>query len=364
MNDATPDGGARGHAAVDVARYNRPMPARLSDLPRLLAAPAIAPVWLIAGAEHLLVLEAADRVRARAKELGYLEREVFDADARFDWNELAASGQAMSLFASRRLIEVRLPTGKPGKDGAAALSAWAQSPPPDTVLLLTAQDWSKQHEAAWVGAFDRAGVVLPLWPLKREQMPAWIAARFAARGVKATPDAIDLLVERVEGNLLAAAQEVDKLALLVNGATLDAGLLEASVADDARFDVFRLAEAAIGGDAARALRMVAGLQAVGEEASPLLGWLLTQLRALRRLADAGPRLDQAMQAERIWDTRQAMFRRALKAGDAAHWDRCLVLAARIDRIAKGRADGDAWREIQRLVAAIAEPRRGSMLLGT
>ncbi len=339
------------------------MPARLSDLPRLLAAPALAPVWLIAGAEHLLVLEAADRVRARAKELGYLEREVFDADARFDWNELVASGQAMSLFASRRLIDVRLPTGKPGKDGAAALSAWAQLPPPDTVLLLTAQEWSAKHDGAWVHAFDRAGVVLPLWPLKREELPAWIGARFASRGVKATPEAIELLVERVEGNLLAAAQEVDKLALLVNGATLDAGLLEASVADDARFDVFRLAEAAIGGDAARALRMVAGLQAEGEEAIPLLGWLLTQLRALRRLADARD-LAQAMRDERIWDARQALFRRALKAGDAAHWDRCLVLAARIDRIAKGRADGDAWREIQRLVAAIAEPRRAGALLGT
>ncbi|MBN8481800.1 MAG: DNA polymerase III subunit delta [Xanthomonadales bacterium] len=339
------------------------MPARLSDLPRLLAAPAIAPVWLIAGAEHLLVLEAADRVRARAKALGHLEREVFDADARFDWNELAASGQAMSLFASRRLIDVRLPTGKPGKDGAAALAEWANSPPPDTVLLLTAQEWSKQHEAAWVNAFDRAGVVLPLWPLKPEELPGWIGARFASRGVKATREAVERLAERVEGNLLAAAQEVDKLALLVDGATLDADLLESSVADDARFDAFRLTDAAIGGDAARALRIVAGLQAEGEEAVPLLGWLLTQLRALRRLADAGPRLDQAMRNERIWDSRQAMFRRALKAGDAAHWDRCLVLAARIDRISKGRADGDAWREIQRLVAAIAEPRRAGALLG-
>ena len=339
------------------------MPARLSDLSRLLAAPDLAPVWLIAGAEHLLVLEAADRLRVRAKELGYLEREVFDADARFNWNELAASGQAMSLFASRRFIDVRLPSGKPGKEGAATLAAWCESPPPDTVLLVTTQEWSKQHEGAWVTAIERTGVVLPVWPLRRDEMPAWIGARFASRGVKATPEAVELLVERVEGNLLAAAQEVDKLALLVNGAVLDVGLLEASVADDARFDAFRLADAAIAGDAARALRMVVGLQAEGEEAIPLLGWLLMQLRLLRRLSEAGANLAQAFRAERVWDARQPMFRRALKAGDAAHWERCLVHAARIDRIAKGRADGDVWREIQRLIAAIAEPRRAGMLLG-
>jgi DNA polymerase III subunit delta len=339
------------------------MPARLSDLPKLLAAPELEPVWLIAGAEHLLVIESADRLRVRARELGYVEREVFDADHRFDWNALAMSGNAMSLFATRRMIDVRLPSGKPGKDGAAALIAWCASPPPDTVLLVTTQEWSKQHEGAWVAAFERAGVVLPVWPLRREEMPAWIGARFTSRGVKATPEAVELLVERVEGNLLAAAQEVDKLALLVNGAMLDVGLLEASVADDARFDAFRLADAAIAGDAARALRMVVGLQAEGEEAIPLLGWLLTQLRLLRRLSDAGANLSQAFRAERVWDARQPMVRRALKAGDAAHWQRCLVHAARIDRIAKGRADGDVWREIQRLVAAIAEPRRAGVLLG-
>ncbi len=338
------------------------MPARPADLPKLLAAPELRPVWLIAGAEHLLVLEAADRLRARARELGHLEREVFDADARFDWNELAASGQAMSLFASRRLIDVRLPTGKPGKDGAATLAAWAASPPPDTVLLVTAQDWSKQHEGAWVTAFDRAGVVLPMWPLKREEMPAWIGARLASRGVKATPDAVERLVERVEGNLLAAAQEVDKLALLLDGAVLDVDTLEASVADDARFDAFRLTDAALGGDAARALRIVAGLKAEGEEAIPLLGWMLTQLRAVHRLSLAGANLAQAFRNERVWDVRQPLFRRALKAGDAAHWERCLVQAARIDRIAKGRGDGDVWREIERLVAAIAAPRRGGELL--
>jgi DNA polymerase-3 subunit delta len=340
------------------------MPARITDLPRLLGANELKPVWLIAGAEHLLVLEAADRLRARTRELGFAEREIHDVDHRFDWNELAMSGAALSLFANRRVIELRMPTGKPGKEGSAAISDWCANPPPDTLLLITAQDWSRDHEkAAWYGAVDRVGVAMPVWPLKREELPAWIAARMKAHGLQATRDAIELLAERTEGNLLAAAQEIDKLALLVGDAVLDIDTLEASVADDARFDAFRLTDAAIAGDAARALRIVEGLHAEGAEAIPLLGWLLSQLRVLSRLAHAGGNLNQAFKAERIWDAKQAGFQRALKAGNAAHWERCIVQVGHIDRIAKGRADGDVWREIERLITAIAMPKRGAELLG-
>jgi DNA polymerase-3 subunit delta len=320
------------------------------------------PAYLIAGAEHLLVLEAADALRARAKELGYVERDVLDVEAGFDWNRLGDAGRSLSLFASRKLIDLRLPTGKPGKDGSAAIVEYCESPPPDTVLLITANDWSKAHEGAWVKALDAVGAHVPVWPLKTEELPDWIGARMASRGIKATPDAIALLADRVEGNLLAAAQEIDKLALLLGGRTLDAEMLEASVADDARYDAFRLTDAAIGGDAGRALHIVAGLRAEGEELIPLLGWVLTQLRALLRLSAAGANLAAAFQSERIWPARQALFRRALKSGDRAHWERCLAQAGRIDRIAKGRGDGDAWREFERLIAAIAAPRRAAELL--
>lgn len=344
-------------------RYNPTMPARLDNLPRLLAADALKPVWLIAGAEHLLVMEAADSLRARSRELGYAEREIHDVDLKFDWNELAMSGAAMSLFSSRRVIELRMPTGKPGKEGSAAISAWCADPPPDTLLLITAQEWSKSHEGAWYKSVDQVGVAIPVWPLRREELPAWINARMKSRGLKATRDAVELLAERVEGNLLAAAQEIDKLSLLVGQATLDVDTLEASVADDARFDVFRLTDAAIAGDATRALRVAGGLKAEGAEPIPLLGYLLSQLRVLVRLTAAGGNLNQAFRNERIWDAKQAGFKRALKAGNAAHWERCIVQAGLIDRISKGRAGGDAWREIERLIAAIANPRAGSGLLG-
>ena len=339
------------------------MPARITDLPRLLAANELKPVWLIAGAEHLLVMEAADQLRARTRELGFAEREIHDVDHRFDWNELAMSGAAMSLFSTLRVIELRMPTGKPGKDGSAAISAWCADPPPDTLLLITAQEWSKSHEGAWYGAVDRVGVAMPVWPIKREEMPAWISSRMQSRGLKATHDAIGLLAERIEGNMLAAAQEIDKLALLVGDAVLDIDTLESSVADDARFDAFRLTDAAIGGDATRALRMVEGLRGEGAEAIPLLGWLLSQLRVLFRLANAGANLNQAFKTERIWDAKQNLFKRALKGGDAAHWERCIIHLGRIDRIAKGRGDGDVWREVERLIMAIAMPQRGAELLG-
>lgn len=337
------------------------MPARLSDLSRLLAASELKPVWLFAGAEHLLVMEAADRLRARARELGYLEREIHDVDARFDWDDLARSGASMSLFASRRIIELRMPTGKPGKEGSAAISAWCADPPPDTLLLISAEEWSKSHEGAWYGAVDKCGVALPVWPIKREEMPGWIASRMKSRGLDATADAVELLAERVEGNLLAAAQEIDKLVLLAAGRKLDAATLEASVAEDARFGVFRLSDAAIAGETERALRMVEGLRAEGAEAIPLMGWLLNQLRVLHRLASA-PNLAQAFQAERIWDAKQPLFKRALKAGDAMHWQRCIAHLGHIDRITKGRALGDVWREIERLVTAIAMPRQGAALI--
>lgn len=332
------------------------MPTSLAAFRKQLAGPELAPVYLIAGAEHLVVLEAADALRARARELGYTERDILDVEAHFDWTRLADASRAMSLFASRKLIDLRLPTGRPGKDGSAAIVAFCESPPPDTVLLITANDWSRQHEGAWVKAVEQAGVFMPAWPLKREELPNWIGTRMASRKLTATPDAIAWLAERIEGNLLAAAQEIDKLALTAEGRTIDVETLEASVADDARYDVFRLTDAAIAGDAARALHILAGLRAEGEEVIPMLGWVLSQLRQLSRLA-AEPGSPGGGYG------REAAMRRAIKNADPSHWDRCLAQAARVDLVAKGqnldaagRSWGNAWIEFERLIAAIAKPR--------
>jgi DNA polymerase-3 subunit delta len=338
------------------------VPTTLAAFRKQLASPDLAPVCLIAGAEHLLVIEAADALRARARELGYAEREVLDVESGFDWNRLADAGRELSLFATRKLIDLRLPTGKPGKDGSAAIVAFCESPPPDTVLLVTANDWSKAHEGAWVRAIENVGVFVPVWPMKRDQLPIWIGARMSHNGLAATSDAIAWLAERVEGNLLAAAQEIDKLALTAQGGKIDVAMLEASVADDARYDVFRLTDAAIAGDAARALRILAGLRAEGEEVIPMLGWVLNQLRQLSSMAaEPGGSSGGGY-------GREAALRRALRNADSTHWDRCLAQAARVEMFAKGqnldtagRSWGDAWIEFERLIAAIAKPRAAKAL---
>lgn len=331
------------------------MPLSPQRFQQQLNADALPTAILLASAEPLLLQEAADAVRARARELGFAEREVIEADARFNWDELFRSSATLSLFASRRLIDLRLPSGKPGKEGSAAIIAWCKDANPDAALLVTCEEWSKKHETAWVEAVDRQGWFVPLWPLKREELPAWVAARLRSRGIKAEAAAVEVLIERTEGNLLAAAQEIDKLAMLNPSGVLDVAALGALVADSARFDVFQLADAAFGGDAARVLRMLGGLRAEGEEPLALMGWINRQLETALRLASAA-NLAAQIRAEHLWPARERLFRSALQRGDAAHWRDCLLRAARIDRIAKGRENGDAWRELERLAVAIAQPR--------
>ncbi len=335
------------------------MPWTPAQLDKHLAGGDLKPVYLLAGEEHLLLLEAADAIRARARQLAYDEREVYEVESGFDWNDLARAGASLSLFGARRVIDLRLPTGKPGKEGSEAIIAFVERPPPDTVLLITSTNWSKAHETAWVDAVERAGAFVPFWPLRPQDLPGWIAARAIKAGLKLSNDAVALLIERVEGNLLAAAQEIEKLVLLAGGRMLDADALEELVADSARFDVFRLADAALAGETVRALRMVAALKAEGEHVPQLLSWIVTQLNIMVRLAntvEAGQSADTALRNERVWQSRFGLYRAALTRGRTSYWEALLALATRVERVGKGRAAGDAWREFERLIAAMTEPR--------
>jgi DNA polymerase III subunit delta len=333
---------------------------------RAFASGAFPPAALIAGAEPLLRIEAADRVRAAARAAGFSERRVFDVDARFDWAEVAADAGALSLFASRRLIELRLPTGKPGKEGGAFIQEFCERPAPELMLLIVCEDWSRKHEGAWSNAVQRVGLTQILWPLKAHEMPGWLGARLQAQGLSASREALELLVERVEGNLLAAAQEIDKLALLRPTETIDAEYMARVVADSARYDVFGLAEAAIGGDAGRCLQMLAGLRAEGEAVPPLLSWLATQVQQLLRGAEAraaGGNVDAALQSAGVWSSRLAPMKRALSRGGVAHFEALLAQCARVERMAKGRQQGEPWRELERLLVAIADGRAAPVVLG-
>ncbi|HXE65628.1 MAG TPA: DNA polymerase III subunit delta [Rhodanobacteraceae bacterium] len=340
------------------------MAGEFEGLLKALAKGDLAPVYLLAGDEPLQLQEAGDALRARARELGYAEREVLNVEAHFDWDQLARSGASLSLFASRRLIELRLPTGKPDRDGSAAITEWCKSPAPDTVLLISAMQWSKKHEGAWVKAVERAGVYAWLRAPRVDELPVWIRMRMRAKGFVPSEDAIALLAERAEGNLLAIAQEIDKLAALRSGGAVSAAELESLGDDNAVYDVFKLTDAAFGGDAPRALKILNGLRAEGEDMIPMLGWLLNQLDLALRLSSASDFASAVRNEYGMWPARQQMFAGALKrAGRGnAHWRRCLVECARIDRMAKGREWGDPWREMERLLVAIAQPRAAGVLL--
>ena len=339
-------------------------------LPAQLAAEALRPAYLIAGPEPLRVLEAADAVRARAKETGFAEREVFDADGRdFDWNALDATFRAPSLFASQRLVELRLPTARPGKEGAEIIAGFCAQPPSDVVLLVTGGEWSRQHGGKWSEAIARVGHVVVANAIRPHELAGWIETRLRSRGLRADRDAVQRLAERVEGNLLAAAQEIDKLALLTDGGqVLDAARMEALVADAARYDVFRLVDAALNGQPAQLSRMLAGLRAEGQAVFALMGMIVMELQrvaSLARVQERGGNLAAEFKAQRVWDSRQAVYRRALQRHPATRWERLVVEAGRVDRVAKGRPrsgeSGDAWQLLERLLLTAAEPKAGLLL---
>lgn len=336
---------------------------------------ALAPVYLIAGPETLRVLEAADAVRARARAQGIGEREVFDAEGReVDWNALAASFDAPGLFSARRLVEVRLGLsdgqGKPraiSRQGADTLRAFCERPPADVVLMVVADNWGRACEGKWSEAIKRLGVLAVAWAIKPHELPDWIGRRLRMRGLRADAAAVQRLAERVEGNLLAAAQEIDKLALLADGEQLDADTMESLVANAARYDVFRLAEAMLSGQPAATLRMLAGLRGEGEAVAALLPALireLTRAANLARVAAGGGNLAAEMKQQGLWEARQAPFKRALQRyPQPQRWERFLAEISQVDRIAKGRGagEGDPWVRLERLLLAVAEPRACALL---
>lgn len=337
-----------------------------------LASEPLRPVYLVAGPEPLLVLEAADAIRAHARASGYGEREVFDADGRdFDWNALEASFRAPSLFSPQRLLELRLPGGRPGKEGAEVLSTYCAQPPEGIVLLVTAGDWSQKHGGKWSEAIARAGHFVHAPLVRPHELERWLESRLRQRGVRADHGAVQRLAERVQGNLLAAAQEVDKLALLAAGETLDATRMDALVADSARYDVFRLLDAAFNGRPELVARMLRGLRAEGVAVPALLGMVVMELQrgaALALAQERGGNMAAEFRAQRIWDSKQAMYKRALARHPAARWQRFVAEAGRVDRIGKGRArpgqePDDAWLQLERLLLAVAEPKAATLLAG-
>lgn len=318
----------------------------------------LAPVYLIAGDEPLQVNEAADAIRVAATAAGFSERERHVAERGFDWGGFAAGSANLSLFAERRLVELRLPTGKPGLQGAKVISEFVANIDPDTLLLILTPKLDRSGAAAkWVKAVEKTGAMLQLWPVGPGELPAWIRARMRAQGLRPSADAVNALAERVEGNLLAANQEIEKLKLLHGEGDVDLTAVAQSVADSARYDVFQLGDAALVGDLARALRVLAGLRGEGME-PPLILWMLVrEIRTLASLAwqvEQGGRVDQVIADAHVWSNRRALVRRALgRFTKAARLHALLKRAARADRVIKGQLRGNGWEELTSIVAGLA-----------
>ncbi|MGH8250802.1 MAG: DNA polymerase III subunit delta [Steroidobacteraceae bacterium] len=320
------------------------------ELPRKLDQ-ALSPTWLIAGDEGLLVGEAADAVRARARTAGFAARELFFTDRSFDWSELLAASASLSLFAERRILEVRMPTPRPGKEGGAALAKLATAPAPDTLLLVvTTRPEKDTWSSAWFKAFEKHGMIVQSRPVEIGRLPQWIAGRAARQGLTIDAEAAELLAERVEGNLLAAQQEILNLALLHPGAAIGTAEVQDAVANSARYDVYKLGEAALEGDAARSLRILEGLRAEGTE-PPLILWAIS--RELRAIAARRANPDAPAGFGQLQQRHDALVKRAVVRAAGRPLGPLFVRAARVDRQIKGHAAGDPWTTLTALVADLA-----------
>ncbi len=309
-------------------------------------------VCLIAGEEPLLQREAADAVRRAARQAGHREREVRDVDGHFDWGQLGEAAANLSLFGDRRLLELRMPGGKPGQEGAEALKAYCRSAPEDTVLLVTCNRLDRAaRDSAWVRALAETGVFVYCWPVPAAEMPRWVAERLRQAGLEADREAAALIAERAEGNLLAADQAVEKLRLLVGRGQVDADAAAAALADSARYSVDDLADAALAGDLTRALRVLATLEAEGVQ-PPLILWALSRdIRVAARLAAGAG--DEVLQRERIWRRRAGRLREAARRRPVATWRQLLQRCHRVDRAVKGLPPGSPGEELRALVSRLA-----------
>ena len=324
----------------------------------------LAPVYVVSGDEHLLCQEACDAIRAACRAQGFSERQVFHVDKNFDWGQLYAAGASLSLFAEKKLIELRIDGGKPGDKGAAALLDYLARPAEDTLLLISLPklDGSTQ-KTKWAKALieGQNSQFVQIWPVESSQLPAWIRQRLANAGLAASPEAVELIAARVEGNLLAAQQEIEKLKLMAEGNQIDVATVQAAVADSARFDVFGLIDAALNGEAQHSLRMLEGLRGEGVEAPVILWALAREIRLLAGLAQqfaAGVPLDKAFASCRppVWDKRRPLLSKALQRHPHARWQQMLGDAQRIDAQIKGQAEGSPWNGLSRLCLLLAGQR--------
>jgi DNA polymerase-3 subunit delta len=312
-------------------------------------------VYLVSGDEPLLVQECCDLIRQKAREQGCSEREIIDAGiSSFNWQDILHSATSMSLFAERKLVELRLPSGKPGAEGSKALCEYLDIASGEDVLLIIAGKIDKQStNSKWYKALDKAGATIQVWPVDAKELPRWLQQRVRNAGMSIDQDALQLLCDRVEGNLLAAVQEVEKLKLLAKDSQITAATVTEAVSDNARYNLFDMADSALKGDATTSLRMLHGLRGEGTEPPVILWALAREIRTLYEAqldCDKGQSAQQALSARRVWKNRMSLMQAALTRHNTQSLSQLLEQIARVDGSIKGFAQGKPWDNLESLIA--------------
>jgi len=328
------------------------------DLPRHLTS-GLKPLYVVYGDALLLAIEAADSIRAAARAAGYTERETFIAEQYFKWGELHNSVQSLSLFATRKVIDLRIPSGKPGMEGGQALQDYCAGMSPDVLTLISLPQLDKTAQnSKWFGALQQHGVMISADDIPRSALPHWIAGRLKRQEQTADNTTLEFLADRSEGNLLAAFQEIQKLALLFPIGMLSFDQVKDAVMDVARYDIFKLSEAMLNGNAARYTRILDGLRAEGT-ATVLVLWAISEeIRTLGRVLQAtqhGGNIGNALRDARVWGPRQGLIEAAARRLKFSHIERAIQQAARLDKTIKGLRQGDVWDELLQLGLRFAKP---------
>jgi len=307
------------------------------------------PIYLVTGDEPLQLNEVADSIRLAAKQSGYDMREVLSVESNFNWAELSETAHSLSLFAEKKLIDLRLPSGKPGNEGAKAITEYCKQCPEDNLLLITtAKLTAATLKSKWCQSIDKQGGIIQVWPLEGGDLIQWLQQRARKRGLKIEQEGVNVLASRVEGNLLAAAQEIEKLYILHGQTSISKHDVENAVADSARFDVFKLTDCVLSGRVKRAVKILNGLKAEGV-AAPVVVWALARearlLVAIKTAIKQGQNKELVFKNNRLWDKRKQLVNAALSRMKIADLHKVLLLSSQADRQIKGQEQGDCWETL-------------------
>lgn len=329
---------------------------RIDQLAGHLRKASLAGVYMVSGEEPLVVQEACDDIRQSFRKAGFTEREVHHAERGFDWGTVLQSANSLSLFAEKKLIEIRL-SGSPGEAGAAALMAFLEHAGDDTAILVVAGKLdANAQRSKWFTALEKKIIWVQVWPVTRKDLPGWIAKRLKSAGLKADQSVINILCDRIEGNLLAAAQEIERMKLLVSDGTLTSQHVLDDVADSTRYDVFKVIDTALSGNPARTLKMLSGLKSQGVDVLSLLGLMALELRSLAAMSiliKKGQPIDAVMGSARVWFNRKAVVGKALRVHTYEGLVRLLEQLTVVDSIAKHQQEGNAWNALEDIFLVLA-----------